>query len=125
MAPRMASSMLKPNVWRKSTRSGPWSDSCIDIMWHKSSHSNHQGNCIDVGWSKSSQSVDNGNCVDVGRRKPKQSTDLSSCVEIDCQCHNGQVLMRDTKDNEVGPVLSFSVNAWRDFISAIKENELI
>ena len=33
-------SMLKPNVWHKSTRSGPWSDACVDVIWKTSSHFN-------------------------------------------------------------------------------------
>lgn len=33
------------------------------------------------------------------------------------------VLMRDSKD-PAGPMLTFSVDAWRDFIDAVKNDDL-
>lgn len=51
-------------------------------------------------WRKSTYSGGaNGDCVEVG-------SDLS-------------VLVRDTKNNGTGPVLSFTTTAWNEFLTAL------
>jgi uncharacterized protein DUF397 len=52
-------------------------------------------------WCRSSWSIGNGNCVEVA-------------------CRPGHVAVRDSKDRP-GPALLFPAQAWRDFISGIKD----
>jgi hypothetical protein len=77
----------------------------IDIQWRKSSYSGNGGqDCIEVGavpWRKSSYSGNGGqNCVEAGHVA-------------------AAVLIRDTKDNECGPVLRVTVSEWRRFTATI------
>lgn len=53
-------------------------------------------------WRKSTFSDNGGNCVEVGQAD--------------------SVLVRDTKDNGHGPVLTFSADAWRRFAAALKRS---
>jgi uncharacterized protein DUF397 len=36
-------------VWRKSTKSGPWTDACVEVDFVKSTHSDAYSNCVEVG----------------------------------------------------------------------------
>ena len=59
---------------------------------------------IDHSWRKSSYSGNGGgNCIEVGTRADHDS-----------------VAVRDTKDQQ-GPVLRFEWDAWRQFVSEIKD----
>jgi hypothetical protein len=55
---------------------------------------------MESNWRKSSYSGSNG----------------GECVEV---AADGAVLVRDT-NNRTGPVLTFTVDAWRSFISAVE-----
>lgn len=55
-----------------------------------------------IKWRKSSRSGNQGNCVEVG------NTDA-------------ETLVRDTKQNGKGPVLSFSPDAWKAFLESLKK----
>lgn len=35
--------------WFKSTRSGPWTDNCVEVRFVKSSRSGTDGACVEVG----------------------------------------------------------------------------
>jgi hypothetical protein len=77
----------------------------IDSQWRKSTYSSgNGGQCIEVGavpWRKSSYSGNGGqNCVEAGHVA-------------------AAVLIRDTKDNERGPVLRVTVSDWRRFTATI------
>jgi Domain of unknown function (DUF397) len=77
----------------------------IGIQWRKSSYSGHGGqDCVEVGtvpWRKSSYSGHGGqNCVEAGHAL-------------------GAVLIRDTKDNGLGPVLRVTASDWRRFTAII------
>jgi Domain of unknown function (DUF397) len=58
-----------------------------------------------ASWLKSSFSGYNGNCVEVARLQP-------DCIGV-----------RDTKDNETGPLLIFTNNEWGAFISGAKDGQ--
>jgi Domain of unknown function (DUF397) len=72
-------------------------------VWHKSSHSNAQGNCVEVAilWEKSSRSNGQANCVEVSRGVP------------------GVVAVRDSKEPD-GPKLMFSTEQWRAFVAGVR-----
>jgi hypothetical protein len=76
------------------------------IPWRKSSYSaNGGGGCVEVGsipWRKASYSANGG----------------GSCVEA---AHaGGAILIRDTKDRGVGPVLRVSAETWGAFLAALR-----
>lgn len=58
----------------------------------------------DIRWRKSSRSVGGGDCVEI--------------AEVP-----GAVLVRDSKDPD-GPRLAFDSAVWRDFVTAVKADEL-
>jgi hypothetical protein len=51
-------------------------------------------------------------------RKASYSGNGEACVEAGDR--PGAVLIRDTKDREHGPVLRFSIGAWRRFTASLK-----
>jgi Domain of unknown function (DUF397) len=52
-----------------------------------------------VEWRKSSHSIANGDCVEAAS--------------------TGEIVVRDSKDPD-GPILRYSVNAWRAFVASLK-----
>ena len=58
-----------------------------------------------AGWRKSSYSGDGNSCVELASAR-----DAAGAV----------VGVRDTTANGRGPVLEFSANAWREFLSRIR-----
>lgn len=83
-------------MWRKSSHSNP-NGECVEMNWVKSSHSNPSGCCVE--WRKSTRSHANGNCVETG----------------------GAVLVRDSKLGDGSPVLTFTPDAWAEFVFAVKD----
>lgn len=87
--------------------------------WRVSSLSFSNGNCPEVGtaYRKSSASNGQASCAEVGTdyRKPSASNPSGSCVEV-----ASGVLVRDTKQEGSGPVLAFTLEAWRDFTASLK-----
>jgi Domain of unknown function (DUF397) len=78
----------------------------IDVIWRKSSYSGNGGSaCVEVGavpWRKSSYSGNGGqNCVEAGHVA-------------------AAVLVRDTKDNERGPVLRVTPSDWHRFTDTLR-----
>ena len=61
-----------------------------------------------AGWRKSSYSGDGNSCIELGTARP-QSGHVSPAIGV-----------RDSKRHGRGPVLQFSANAWREFLSQIK-----
>jgi hypothetical protein len=58
-----------------------------------------------ASWQKSSFSQYNGNCVEISRLLPDR------------------IGIRDTKDNDTGPVLIFTGAEWDAFIAGAKEGQ--
>jgi hypothetical protein len=56
---------------------------------------------IDPRWRKASYSDNGGNCVEVAD-------------------DDGRVFVRDSKNNQTGPILRFSADAWRRFAKQLK-----
>lgn len=52
-------------------------------------------------------------------RKSSHSTAANNCVEV--RGTTGGIDVRDTKDNGLGPILSFSSEAWADFVYDLPE----
>jgi hypothetical protein len=86
--------------WRKSTRSGPYSDNCVEVAsdWFKSSFSGG-GDCVEIkfDWRKSTRS------------------EPTECVEVKA---DETVYVRDTKDRQ-GPMLSFTRLDWQNFLTSL------
>lgn len=41
--------MSEYGPFRKSTRSGPWTDNCVEVAFKKSKRSGNNGACVEVG----------------------------------------------------------------------------
>jgi Domain of unknown function (DUF397) len=61
-----------------------------------------------AGWRKSSYSGDGNSCIELATARPRQGH-VSPTIGV-----------RDSKRNGRGPVLEFSVSAWREFLNQIK-----
>lgn len=74
-------------------------------------------------WLRSSK-CDANACVEVGVWKKSSKSDASGpwCVEV-AGAEEGDVLVRDTKDNGEGLVLRFTPDEWRAFIGGAKLGE--
>jgi hypothetical protein len=74
--------------------------------WIKSSFSNGNGgaNCVEVKFQKSSFSGPNGACVEVGQ-------------------DDDRILVRDSKANGEGPVLTFTRDEWTAFLNGVTAGE--
>ncbi|MGA4545560.1 DUF397 domain-containing protein [Uniformispora flossi] len=72
-----------------------------ELVWRKSSYSDHQGGaCVEVAWRKSSYSDhQGGECVEVATTAP------------------GLILLRDSKIT-AGPRLTVGPTAWNALLSA-------
>jgi hypothetical protein len=70
--------------------------------WAKSSYS-HETNCLEARWKKSTRSG------------------AGACVEA--RIEDGNVQIRDTKDNGAGPILSFTGDEWSAFLGGAKAGE--
>jgi len=122
-------------MWRKSKYSNPNGECLeVDTHWAKSSYSFSNGNCIECKWEKSTRSGHNGNCLEW--RKSTASMSNGQCLEWHTSSHSGpngncvetagSVLVRDSKyarRGEVSPILRFTPDAWRSFISGIKAGD--
>jgi hypothetical protein len=51
-------------------------------------------------------------------RKSSYSADTSNCVEV-AEMQHGRAV-RDSKDPD-GPVLSYTMESWRDFIAGVRQ----
>jgi hypothetical protein len=70
------------------------------LAWFKSSYSNPEGeSCVELAWARSSYSNNEG----------------ESCVAA---TPTTAVHVRDSKDPDGSPILTFTPNAWADFIKS-------
>lgn len=67
-------------------------------------------------WRKSTKS-DNGCCLEFAFRRSSRC-DSSACLEV---AHRDQVLVRDSKRGEDGPVLAFDPGDWTWFLGELPE----
>ncbi len=65
-----------------------------------------------AGWRKSSYSGDGNSCIELAAARPEEGR-VSPAVGV-----------RDSKRNGRGPVLEFSADAWRDFLSRVKSAQV-
>jgi hypothetical protein len=72
-------------------------------LWFKSTASNPSGNCVEAFWQTSTAS------------------NKQNCVEV--RAADDRILIRDTKDNGAGPVLSFTGAEWDAFLEGAKDGE--
>lgn len=102
----MSTADLSGAVWRKSSRSGSYEDSCVEVasVWRKSTRSGaHEDSCVEV--------------ASVWRKSTRSGGDEGSCVEV---AGVGRlVAARDSKD-PAGPVLCFGQEAWRSLCTSVK-----
>ena len=62
-----------------------------------------EADCIEAGsWRKSTHSVCNGACIEAGHG-------------------DAEIGVRDTRDYGTGPVLTFTPQVWREFVTVLKE----
>lgn len=83
-------------TWMKSTRSGPWTDNCVEVAFATTD---------DVDFAKSSFSTANAQCMEVGA-----TPDV--------------VYVRDSKLGDESPVLTFTPGEWTAFIEGVRAGEL-
>jgi len=53
-------------------------------------------------------------------RKSSYSTAQGNCIEV--ADNSGHILVRDSKQNDAGPMLGFSADAWRRFAVQVKSS---
>lgn len=82
--------------FRTSTYCG--GSNCVEVAFETSSYSNG-GTCVEVGYHTSSHCA-GGECVEIGAA-------------------GTAILVRDSK-NQTGPVLTFTPNAWAEFMSGVR-----
>lgn len=128
---------MKNNVWTKSAYSnGNGGNNCVEVLhsWFKSSHSG-PGNCLEVAFHKSSHSLGNGTCVEAGYHKASGCS-AGGCVEVGSEasthCAGGEcvetaviddtIYVRDSKDPD-GPKLAFDRDEWAAFVAGVKDGE--
>lgn len=77
-----------------------------------------------IHWRKSSKSNNGGQCVEVGVWKTStlSGPHEDMCVEV-AGVEDGDVLVRDTKDNGNGPVLRFTPKEWDAFLDGVRLGE--
>lgn len=74
-------------------------------LWFKSTGSGAAGHCVEAFWKTSS----------------KSGAAHGACVEV--KAEDERILVRDTKDNGAGAVLSFTGPEWDAFITGAKDGE--
>lgn len=75
---------------------------------------------INDEWTTSTRCI-SGKCVEV-KWVMSAFCGTSACVEVGVG--DGVVLMRDAKDRQNGGLLTFSPDAWTDFVQAVKQDRL-
>jgi len=78
----------------------------MKLTWRRSSKCD-SGLCVEVAWTTSSR-CEWGTCVQVG---------------WDRSTHADQVYVRDSKQLDEGPILSFDAGSWRSFLAGISAGE--
>lgn len=89
---------MKVNQWTKSGRCE--THNCVEVQWFKSSKSG-VSECVEVAWEKPSRCHSEAHCVEVGSTPDK-------------------IFVRDSKKGEDSPILEFTLDAWRSFLSQFK-----
>lgn len=74
------------------------------------------GNCVEVAFETSSYCTNATTCVEVGYHTSSHC-DAATCVEVGAS--ETAILVRDGK-NQTGPVLTFTPNAWAEFMDGVR-----
>lgn len=95
------------------------SGSCVEVAYQTSTYCSY-GGCVEVGFETSSHCAD-GACVEVGF-ETSSFCGSSACVEVDRTSDAPHVLVRDSKDLSIAPLV-FTAEEWRDFLAGAKGGE--
>jgi hypothetical protein len=72
-------------------------------------------------WRRSTRSTTNATCLEARFKKSTRSGPSTACVEVGMP--DGLILVRDSKDNGTGPVLSFTPAEWEAFLGGVGAGE--
>lgn len=116
------------------------SGACVEIGFADATKSAAAGHCVEVGFATADASLQAANCVEVGFATPETSVNNGTCVEVGtaptpaagCGCNDvyvngvripnakdGDVLLRDTKDNGTGPIFVYAPTQWDTFLTEV------
>lgn len=99
--------------FRTSTYCG--GGACVEVAFETSSYCTNATTCVEVGYQTSSRCAD-GTCVEVGYHTSSHCAGRE-CVEVGAS--ETAILVRDGK-NKTGHVLTFTPNAWAEFMSGVR-----
>lgn len=99
--------------WNKATKSGA-AGHCLEAKYKTASYCG-TSTCVEIGFHNA-EACNAGSCVEVGF-KSANICGHANCVEVGTTRIN--VLMRDSKQNGMGPILTFTPQQWTEFSAEV------